>query len=65
MSPVRVTGSYPAPLRSPEVQLPKNQPFTLIAGGTILKHEGPRFTTELKFQYNALHRGFDILSISW
>ena len=65
MAPVQVTGTYQPPLPRLEEQTPKNQPFTWKDGGTILKREGPRFTTELKFQYNAVHRGWDLLSFSW
>jgi len=65
MAPVQVTGTYQPPLPRLEEQTPKNQPFTWKDGGTILKREGPRFTTELKFQYNPVHRGWDLLSFSW
>ena len=65
MAPVQVTGIYQPPLPRLEEQTPKNQPFTWKDGGTLLKREGPHFTIELKFQYDPVHRGFDILSISW
>jgi hypothetical protein len=65
MSPVLVTSFHVLSDGSREEGRPRNQSFAFKEGGTILKREGPRFTTELKFQYNAKHRGWDILSISW
>jgi len=65
MAPVHVTDTFqPIGQRAGEDE-PKEQVFTWDGGGTLLKHEGPRFTTELKFQFNPKHKGWDLLSISW
>jgi len=65
LAPVRVTGTYQPPLLRYEDTWPRNQPFTAKDGGTLWRHDAYRFTTELKFQYNPAHRGFDLLSFSW
>jgi hypothetical protein len=65
MEPVLVTSTHAEIVGGSQPKPPNERPFDLKEGGTILKHRGPRFTTELKFQYNPVHRGWDILSISW
>ena len=65
LAPVRVTATYLPPLRKFEDEVPRSQPFTAKDGGTLWRHDAHRFTTELKFQYNPAHRGFDLLSFSW
>jgi len=65
MAPVRVTGTYQPTAHRPGEDDPKSQPFNWTEGGTILKDEGLQFTTELKTQYNAKHKGWDLLSFSW
>jgi hypothetical protein len=65
MAPVRVTDTYqPIGQRVGEDD-PKEQVFTWDGGGTLLKHVGQQFTTELKFQFDPKHKGWDLLSISW
>ena len=63
MAPVTVTERRSA--SAPKEDVPKSQPFTLRDGGTFLRREGPKVTTEVKFQFNARHKGWDILSFSW
>jgi len=65
MAPVRVTGVYQPTGQRPGEGDPKSQPFNWTGGGTFLKDEGLQFTTELKTQYNARHKGWDLLSFSW
>lgn len=65
MAPVRVTGTYQPTSRRPGEDDPKSQPFNWTEGGTFLKDEGLQFTTELKTQFNARHKGWDLLSFSW
>ncbi len=65
MAPVRVTGTYQPTAHRPGEDDPKSQPFNWTEGGTFLKDEGLQFTTELKAQYNARHKGWDLLSFSW
>jgi hypothetical protein len=65
MAPVHVTDTFqPIGQRAGEDE-PKEQVFTWDGGGTLLKRDGPQFTTELKFQFNPKHKGWDLLSISW
>ena len=64
LAPVKVTSTIkPEAIRKSE-ERPKAQLFTWKNGGTILKHDGHRTTTELKLQFNADHGGLDIISIS-
>lgn len=65
MAPVRVTGTYQPTAHRPGEDDPKSQPFNWTEGGTFLKDEGLQFTTELKSQFNARHKGWDLLSFSW
>jgi len=65
MAPLYVTEfRLPSSPRS-EDETPKERIFTWRDGGTIAKHEGKRFTTAVKFQYNPAHKGWDLLSIAW
>lgn len=67
MAPFRVFGGYRAVDRAIEDgrSKAKSDAFTPQNGGTILKKEGKRVTTELKIKFNPIHNGFDILSFSW
>src|SRR3954466_6490182 len=56
MAPVTVTERRGA--SAPKEELPKSRPFTLRDGGTFLKREGPKVTTEVKLQFNG--GGWDI-----
>ena len=64
LAPVKVTTTIkPDAVRKTEERT-KALPFTWKNGGTILKHEGRRTTTELKFQFDAGNGGWDVLNIS-
>lgn len=39
--------------------------FTWRDGGTYMKFEGPRFTTELRFRFSPQDHGIELLRISW
>jgi hypothetical protein len=65
LAPVRVADTYQPIGQRPGEADPKEQVFTWDGGGTLLKHEGPQFTTELKFQFDPKHKGWDMLNISW
>ncbi|HXQ81759.1 MAG TPA: hypothetical protein VN775_10625 [Opitutaceae bacterium] len=44
---------------------PESRPFTLREGGTYLERDGKAFTTEMKLQYDASSRGWDLFKMSW
>jgi hypothetical protein len=44
---------------------PERRPFTLREGGTYLERDGKLLTTELKLQYDASSRGWDLFNLSW
>lgn len=65
MAPVEVTGSYVPPTRRAEDEDPESRPFAWKEGGTILKRDGPVFTTQLVGQYNPRVRAWEFFKISW
>ena len=64
MKPFHVTGTFEGVDRTigEKAQKAKDEAFNFKDGGTIMKL-GDR--TELKFKYNPLHKGWDILNILW
>ena len=65
MEPLYVTEFRLPSSAQSDVAIPRYRIFALKEGGTFARHVGRRFTTEVKFQYNPKHGGWDLLSISW
>ncbi|HUL54161.1 MAG TPA: hypothetical protein VLT83_12195 [Opitutaceae bacterium] len=67
MAPFKVFGGYRAVGQAIEEARArtKNDAFTPLNGGTILKKEHKHVLTEVKLKFDPLHKGFDILSFSW
>ena len=67
MAPFMVFGGYRAVNQAIEETQgrAKNEAFTPLNGGTIWKKEGKHVLTEVKFKFDPVHRGFDLLSFSW
>ena len=67
MAPFKVFGGYRAVGQAiDEAQArAKHDAFTPLNGGTIWKREGKHVVTEVKFKFDPVHKGFDLLSFSW
>jgi hypothetical protein len=65
LSPFAVFAPKEKEFRSSEQPAPKSHPFTVETGGTMLEHEGKRFTTKIEIQYDPRARTFNLLKISW
>jgi len=67
MTPFKVFGGYRAvgqAIDEAQARM-KSNAFTLQNGGTILRKEGKHVLTEVKFKFDPVHKGFDIISFSW
>jgi hypothetical protein len=65
MAPFAVRDSRLPFYSKPKGTDPEEHAFSWSEGGTISKHVGRTFTTEIMYQYNPEIRAINLLKISW
>ena len=65
MAPFEVPGSRLPMERSNAEQAPHDRAFDIQQGGTLVKHTTASGTSAVKIQYNAEHKGWDMLTFNW